>query len=179
MASRHARRAPVYEYQPLHITATGTTLPVGLCVSTTSTTTIVAGSNVVVTPASMINIQVGMILNFANGTGATENVVVKSVTATTFTADFVNGHSGAYTIISRRGSFLGSFVVNSPGSGITVTLYNGHPSLAPDAGTPFAVITPATGMNLAFNCAVDKGLFYTVAGTTAGDYTMTWLDQEA
>lgn len=178
MASRHDRRAPVYEYQPLHITAVGATVPVGLCVSTTGSGAITAGTKVTITPASMNNIVDGMILNLSGG-GNHEDVVVLTTTSTTFTANVVNSYSGGFTIISRRGSFLGSFVVNSPGSGITITLYNGHPSVAPDAGTPFAVITPATGMNLAFNCAVDKGLFYTVSGTTAGDYTITWLDQAA
>lgn len=176
MSSRHARRASVGEYQPLHITATGTNVPVGKCVSTTSSTTITAGTNVVVTPASMANIEDSMVLNFANGTGAAEDVIVTSTSSTTFTATFVNNHSGVYTIISRRGSFLGRLVVNAPGTGVTITLYNGHPSILPDAGTPFAVITPAAGSSLVFDCAVDKGLFYTLAGT-AGDYTLAFLDQ--
>jgi hypothetical protein len=179
MASRHERRAPVYEYQPLHITATGTTVPVGMCVSTTGSSAITAGVKVTITPASMTNILVGMYLNLSNGSGTHEDVVVLSTTSTTFTAKVVNSYASGFTIISRRGSFLGGFVVNAPGTGITLTLYNGHPSLAPDAGIPFAVITPATGMSLAFNCAVDKGLFYTVSGTTAGDYTMMVLDQAA
>lgn len=176
MSSRHERYAPIGEHQPLHVTTTGTTVPVGKAVSTTSSTTIAAGSNVVVTPASMNNIEVGMMLNFANGTGTAEDVKVKSVTATTFTADFVNNHSGAYTIISRRGAFLGRLVVNAAGTGVTITLYNGHPSVLPDAGAAFAVVTPAAGSTLIFDCAVDKGLFYTLAGTP-GDYTLTFLDQ--
>lgn len=162
----------------MHITATGTLVPVGLCVSTTSATTITAGSNVVVTPANMANIQVGMTLNFANGTGTAEDVKVKSVTATTFTADFVNNHSGAYTILSRRGTFLGKLIVNAPGTGVTMTLYNGHTSMLPDPGSAIAVVTPTAGSTLVFDCACDKGLFYTVAGTV-GDYTITFLDQAA
>ncbi len=70
-----------------------------ILVNTTSATTISAGQNTV-TPASMANIVVGSQLVFSGGTGATETVTVQSVTSTTFTAVFVNGHSGAYTITS-------------------------------------------------------------------------------
>lgn len=174
MASRHARYSPVGDYKPLHITATGTSVPVGRVVSTTSATTIVAGSNVVVTPASIANITPGMILNIANGTGSAEDIVVKSVTTTTFTADFVNGHSGAYTIISRRGTFLGRLAVGQVGTSVTITLYDGHPSTLPDAGAAIAVISPSSG-GTDFECVCDKGLFYTVAGTV-GDYTLMYLD---
>jgi hypothetical protein len=125
----------------------------------------------------MNNIVPGMILNIANGTGTAEDVLVKSVTATTFTADFAYNHSGAYTIISRRGAYLGRVLINAVGTSITLTLYNGHPSILPDAGAALAVITPAANMPpQVFDCACDKGLFYTVAGTTAGDYTLTYLD---
>lgn len=65
--------------------------------TTSSATTVVAGVNTV-TPASMASIYVGSQLNFSGGTGSAETVVVTSVTPTTFTATFVNGHSGAYVI---------------------------------------------------------------------------------
>ena len=68
-----------------------------LLVNTTSATTIVAGTQAV-TPASMANIYPNTKLVLSGGTGATETVVVSSVTGTTFTATFVNGHSGGYTI---------------------------------------------------------------------------------
>lgn len=71
-----------------------------ILVNTTSATTISAGANVTVTPASMANIFVGTQLIFSAGTGATETVTVLSVTGTTFNATFANGHSGAYTITS-------------------------------------------------------------------------------
>ncbi len=175
MATRHIRRATVFEYQPLHISAAATLQPVGLCVSTTSATVITAGSGVVVTPASMLNIVPGMVLNIANGTGAAEDIVVLGITATTFTANFVTSHSGAYTILSRRGVFLGQLIINKAGSGVTITLYNGHPSL-PDAGVVFAIISPPTGSSIPYQCSCPKGLFYTVAGSTIGDYTLTYLD---
>lgn len=70
-----------------------------LLVNTTAPTTIVAGV-AVVTPASMANIVVGSQLVFSGGTGATETIVVTAITATTFTAVFVNGHSSTYAITS-------------------------------------------------------------------------------
>jgi len=173
----HVRYSPIGDYTPLHVTSTGTTVPVGSLVSTTSATTITAGANVVVTPASMSNIFAGMQLNVANGTGTAENVLVTAIDkgAGTFTATFANNHSGAYTIISLRGSYLGSVVVGAAGSGVTITLYNGHPSTLPVAGTSFSVLTPAVGASYVFNCWCPRGLFYTLAGTP-GDYTINAAD---
>jgi hypothetical protein len=103
MASRHARIATVPEYQFVHVTATGTAVPVGNSVGTTAPTTITAGSVQTITPASMLNISQGMMLNFAGGVGTAEDVQVISITSTTFNAFFANAHSGAYTISSHRG----------------------------------------------------------------------------
>jgi hypothetical protein len=174
----HPRNAPVGEYLPFRVNATASSpVAVGALVNTTSATTITAGTGVVVTPASMANIAVGMQLNVANGSGTAETVQVLSVnqTAGTFTANFANNHSGAYTIISLKGSYLGSIVINQIGSGVSITLYNGHPSLLPAAGTPFAVITPAVGVPYDYHCLCNRGLFYTLTGTP-GDYTITYLD---
>lgn len=73
--------------------------------TTSSSTTVTAGVNVV-TPASMASIYVGSRLQFSGGTGATEVVLVTAVSATTFTANFVNGHSGAYTIAISELAFV-------------------------------------------------------------------------
>ncbi|HZU01526.1 MAG TPA: hypothetical protein VFA10_17795 [Ktedonobacteraceae bacterium] len=179
MPQRHTRYAPVPEYTPLHITATGTLVPVGNCVNTTSSTTITAGSNVVVTPASMNGIYVGQKLNFANGTGTAETVVVTATTSTTFTATFVNNHSGAYTITSMSGTFLGKLVINQPGTSVSITLYNGSPNTLPKAGAAFAVLSGfSAGQAIPFDCSCDAGLFYSLTGTP-GDYTLTYLDQAA
>lgn len=177
----HPRRAPVGEYTPLHITTAGTNVAVGAQVNTTGTTSITAGSNVTITPASIVNILPGMWLNLANGTGTAENVQVASVNvaAGTFVvSSLANNHSGAYTIISYRAIYLGAIIVNGAGTSMTLTLYNGHPSTLPAAGTPFAVITLAAGQDHTFNCRCNRGLFYTLAGTTAGDYTLTYLDSQ-
>jgi len=78
-------------------------------VTTSSATTVTAGT-MAVTPLSMSNIAIGTTLRFSGGTGATEDVIVNAVTATTFTATFANGHSGAYTITS---SPIGSIVFSA------------------------------------------------------------------
>lgn len=67
-------------------------------VNTTTTTTISSGSDRVVTPASMARIYVGQRLFIDSGSSPSESVLVKAVTATTFTADFANSYSGTTTI---------------------------------------------------------------------------------
>ena len=70
-------------------------------VNTTSATTITAGTQTF-TPASLAGFFVGAKVVFSGGTGATETVTIAAVntSAGTATATFVNGHSGAYTIVS-------------------------------------------------------------------------------
>lgn len=82
---------------PITIVNSVATPFMALPVNTTSATTISA-STMAVTPLTMSNIVPGISLFLTAGTGAAETVVVQSVTATTFTATFANGHSGAYTI---------------------------------------------------------------------------------
>lgn len=154
-------------------------IPVGSAVNTTSATTIVAGSAVPVTPASLSGITVGKLLNIAGGTGTAETVRVKSIVAgVSFTADFTNNHSGAYTISSLSPTWLGKVVINQPGSGVSLSLYNGNPNVLPQALNAglFAVIQPsAAGQSFDFGCVCDYGLFYTLTGT-AGDYTLLYQD---
>ena len=171
----HPRYAPVGEYAPFHLIATATTKEIGALVNTASVTTITAGNNVIVTPTTMANIFAGMRLNIANGTGTAEDILVKSITGTTFTADFLNSHSGAYTVISLKGSYLGKVIVNAPGTSAILTLYNGHPSTLPVAGAAFAIVPLALGAPAGFDCWCNRGLFYTLSGTP-GDYTLTYLD---
>jgi uncharacterized protein (UPF0333 family) len=178
MASRHARIATLGEYQFQHITGTGTNVPVGAAVGTASATTITAGSVQAVTPTTMKNIVPGMMLNFAGGTGTAEDVLVISTTSTTLTANFVNAHSGAYTISSHRGCFVGPLIVGNPGTSTVLTLYNGHPSASP-AGVVIAIISvAATATSYPFQGSCDQGLFYTLSGTP-GDLTLQYLDHSA
>ncbi len=167
------------QYRPFHITST-TTAPVaiGNNVATTSATTITAGSNVVVTPASMQNITVGRYLNFNGGTGSPEDVQVTAVTSTTFTANFVNNHSGAYVISSQRTVDLGDVVINDPGTSMVVTLYDGNPN-SWVGGTVIGVIKPATGEDTKIHKGrCNFGLFYICSGTP-GDVTVWYHDRTA
>lgn len=168
-----------WQFRPFHIAATqATAAAIGNNVATTSSTTITAGSNVVVTPAAMDNITVGRWLNFSGGTGTFEDVQVKAVTSSTFTADFVNNHSGSYTISSQRTVDLWEFDVNDPGTSMVVTLYDGNPNATP-AGTEIAVIKPAAGDDTRiFKVRCNRGLFYECSGTP-GDVTVTYHDRTA
>ncbi len=135
-----------------------------------------------VTPASITNILQGMILNFSAGTGAAEDVVVNTVNYVggTFTANFVNGHSGAYKIVSMRAQYLGSMVVNAVGSITGVTIYNGSPLLY-NGGTGTGVIiaqlsaAPSLTTPYIYNCYCSRGVFVTTAGT-GGSLTFMAVD---
>ncbi len=170
-----------WQYRPFHISATqSTAAAIGNNVATTSATTITAGSNVVVTPASMNNIVAGRYLNFSGGTGTFEDVLVKSIDPIggTFTADFVNNHSGAYTISSQRAVDIGDVVVNDPGTSVVLTLYDGNPNATP-AGTAIAVIKPGAGNDTKIDKGrLNRGLFYTCSGTM-GDITVWYHDRSA
>jgi hypothetical protein len=168
-----------YQYRPFRIAATqATAAAIGNNVATTSSTTITAGNGVVVTPASMQNITVGRWLNFNGGTGSPEDVQVLSVTSSTFTANFVNNHSGGYTISSQRTVDIGTLEINQPGTAVTITLYDGHPNASP-AGVVFAVIVPSTSeATRHYHTRCNRGLFYTCTGTV-GDYTVTYHDRTA
>lgn len=164
---------PIGQYVPLHITATGTQVPVGIAINTTTSTSIAPGS-VVVTPTSMTNIIVGKRLNIVNGSNW-ENVTVTAITGTTFTATFTGTYSGTTNIYSVDGAWLGPLIVGAPGTTNTVTIYNGLPGMKPVAGAAIAVITPSSSVgSYDFAAKCDKGLFYTVAATC--DLTLHYLD---
>ena len=74
---------------------------------------------------------------------------------------------------NTHGTFLGGVVIGTPGTGVTITLYNGNPG---NAGKAISVITPSAVDSVAFNCTCDQGLYITIAGTTIGDYTVMALD---
>lgn len=169
----------MYQYRPFHIAATqATAAAIGNNVATTAPTVITAGPGVVVTPASMNNITVGRWLNFSGGTGTFEDVLVTAVTASTFTADFVNNHSGGYTISSQRTVDIGDVTVNDPGSSVVLTLYDGNPNATP-AGTAFAVIKPTSDNDTKiYKGRINRGLFYTCSGTP-GDVTVSYHDRTA
>lgn len=163
-------------YDKLHVTAAAGPIAVGRfqVQTTASTATAGGGAATAVTPASMVNINVGDWLEIFGGTGASERVQVTAKTATTFTANFANAHSGTYNITTRHKTYLGTICINKVGTGDTITLYDGNPNWTIQPGTAFAVITPVAGY-LDYHVECLYGLYYTVAGT-AGDYTIAFLD---
>lgn len=169
-----------WEFRPFRINALQSTVtPIGNNVATTAPTTITAGNGVIVTPASMNNIVPGRWLNFNGGTGSPEDVQVISTTLTTFTANFVNNHSGAYVISSQRTVDLGAVIVNQAGSSILITLYDGHPN-AWVPGATIDVISPnVSEPTREYMVRCNRGLFYTATGTTIGDYSVTYHDRSA
>lgn len=171
MAVRHSPVDAYGAYQILHVSAkTTTTQAVGALVDTTATTVIAGAGVATVTPGSIANMVVGMRLAVADGTGTAEIVTITAIDAVnlTFTATFVNAHSGTYNLRSLRGTFLGPVVFGGLGSTVVLTLYNGHPAVG---GQTLAVITPASAP-FPFAAACDQGLFYAYTGTTAGDVSI-------
>jgi hypothetical protein len=164
---------PIGQYSVAHITASGTQIPVGIAINTTTSTSIAAGS-ATVTPVSMSNIIRGKRLNIVNGSNW-ENVTVTAITGTTFTAVFTGTYSGTTNIYSVDGAWLGPLIVGSPGTTNTITLYNGLPGMLPVAGTAIAVITPSSSIgSYGFATECDKGLFYTTAASC--DLSLHYLD---
>lgn len=172
--------APIGDYTaaPAISALVTTATPISsLQVNTTATTAVTAGTTATITPASMKNISAGDNLSIFGGTGTAEIVTVLSTNATTFTAAFVNAHSGTYNIVSRRPTRLGSVIINQVGTSITITLYNGNPN---DTNVPnrstIAALVPGTVTDIKYGCRAEYGLWYTVTGTTAGNYTITYID---
>ena len=178
MPTFHQRFAPIGEYTPLHITAAGTLVPVGGIVNTSSATAISPGTQSIVV-ASLANITPQMNLQFVNGVGAYEMVLVTAINTATssITATFTQSHSGAYNIFSTKGTFLGPVVVGNPGTGCTLQLWNGHTAMNP-AGQLIAAIPLVAGIAFyPFACRATQGLFYTlIVGSQAPDITIHFID---
>lgn len=177
MAQRHKQFAPVGQYTPYPITSVISTLTgIGHCVATTAPGPISVGVQVV-TPASMVGIVEGLMLNVGDG-AASEDVRVIAVTSTTFTALFLQAHSGSVNLTSRNGTFLGGLVIGSVGSGVTIEIHNGHPNLNPAPTHPsyglISTITPVAPF-VPFPAVLDFGLYIKVAGTV-GNYTLLYDD---
>lgn len=174
MGSIHA--GDMAAYDKLHVTAAAGPLAVGRFQAQTTASTAIAGGGAatVVTPGSMANINQGDWLEIFGGTGTSERVQVTAKTATTFTANFANAHSGTYNITTRHKVYLGTVCINKAGTTDTITLYDGNPNWTIQPGVAFAVISPAFGY-LDYHVECLYGLYYTVAGTP-GDYTLTFLD---
>lgn len=170
MAKRHVRHAPVYEYVPFYVTGAATTAPVGNQVATTSSTAVAAPGSVTITPGSMANIYVNMLLNISGGTGTAEDVVVSAVTSTTFTATFANTHSGTYNITSYKATFIRGITINQVGTTPEIILYKGNPNAkypgtSTTIGVAFADLKPTAVGFIDYPGVIDGGLYYTSSGT--------------
>lgn len=186
MARRYNPVAPVGQYTPFHLTAASVPTGIGHCVSTTAPAPAGTGLQTV-TPAALGGIYGGQKLNVNQGGAAPfEYITVVSVDygAGTFTTMFDNAYTGTINLASLGGTDLGPLVINQPGTGVTITLYNGSPLLYPQPTSPspsgqnfgvFAVIVPGTTDKL-YHCSLDYGLFYETAQSAFGDYTLQYRD---
>lgn len=167
-------------YRPWPITA-ATTMPqpVFPFVNTTGQTIITQPGVQSCTPASMVGIAPFMFLLVyptSNGIGTPEIVQVLNVSATSFTANFQNLHSGYY-LVSQKPGELGKISVGTPGSNAILTLYNGAPALAGLYGSQGEVIETLTLADLTGGYTPSSGylentLFYTLACTVAPKVTL-------
>lgn len=73
-----------------------------------------------------------------------------------------------------HGTFLGTVILNDPGTSTVFTLYQGSSGAA---ASIFCRIVPTTNVTLNFESAIDMGLWYAYSGTTAGSITMCVLPQ--
>lgn len=177
----------VGEFTALHLYsgfAPASLAGVGHCVALTQALGTPITPGVQTVPVSNVSqLYAGQLLNIAQGVGNPyEDVRVLAVNqvAKTFTAQFVNGYSGTITITSRVGSYLGGIVVNKAGSGVAITLSNGHPNIQPTPTDPrygvFAILDP-TGVTPFWYWAIcEFGLFVSMASTTIGDYSLMYRD---
>jgi hypothetical protein len=184
--SRFTVYTQVGEYTPFHITAANATSflsGVGKCVALSQTlgSAIIAGQVNTVALSTVQGLYAGQLLNVAQG-GTHEDVRVLTVDplGKTFTASFQNGYTGSINVTSRTQAYLGGIVVNQPGSGVTITLSNGHPNMVPNPTDPrfgpVAVLQPAALGASWYWAECVYGLFIEVAGTTIGDYTLLYRD---
>lgn len=171
---KHEDAIPQYKVLRVSALSTAALVGVGLCVNTTTATSITPGS-VVVTPGAMTGITKGKRLNIQNSTNW-ENVTVVSTTGSTFTAVFVGTYSGTTNITSVDGTVLGPIISNAAGSTVSLTLYNGSPTTLPKAGAIIAQFAPAANTTYGYAAICDLGLFYTYTGTTAGEFIIHYLD---
>lgn len=170
---------PVATYRGQRVNALAATpTPIGNnAVNTTIAAALTAGQAVVVTPASMLNIIKGKFVSIVNG-ATQEYTQVISVTATTFTVNLVNSYGTNSSLFSVDGAWIAGVLVGVPGTTVTLTFFNGLSTMLPRAGAQLSGITISSapvGL-LEFPIELDQGAFYTLTGTTAGDYTILFLD---
>jgi len=83
---------------------------------------------------------------------------------------YANITTNASTQVKARAGFLHSLVINAPGSAETLTLFDNTSC----AGTKIGTVTVVAGQPLAYDVQFSFGLCITSAGTTPGDYTVSY-----
>jgi len=83
---------------------------------------------------------------------------------------YANITSNASTQVKSVAGFLHSIVINAPGSSETLTLFDNTSC----AGTKIGTVTVAAAQPLTYDVQFLTGLCITSAGTTAGDYTVSY-----
>jgi hypothetical protein len=101
-------------------------------------------------------------------------------TGGSFTVEFIPDPSPVFlynhistnttTIVRALPGFLHAFTINAPGTTETVTIFDNSTCAAPS----IAVITPTVTTTLTFDTATITGICVQTAGTTAGDYTVSY-----
>jgi hypothetical protein len=179
MPYRPSPVAPVPTYRAYHFSAATTqAAALGMLLDATATVVSAPGSATVtltILDGDLGAVQPGIDLLICDTGASCEAAPITSINpaAKQLTATFANTHSNGFACRVSRGSYLGGLTFNTAGSGMTLTLYNGHPN---NGGHPFAaIIPPAAAMPFALACACDQGLFATYAGGTPGDLTILAL----
>lgn len=73
-------------------------------------------------------------------------------------------------VVKGAAGFMRSIVINTVGTGITLTVYNNNAGSGPEV----AVITPTAPVTLTYDGTMGTGITVVVAGTTAGSYTVNF-----
>lgn len=159
-------------YRPYRIPIAGIAIPVFPFVYTTGNTIITQTGVQTCTPASMAGIAPFMILMVyptSNGVGTPELIQVLTTSATSFTANFAQLHSGYY-LVSQKPGDLGQIQIGNVGTNAVLTLYEGAPALAGLYGSQGTVIgsyplSTISGGYVPPSGYLQNTLFYTITGT--------------
>lgn len=147
----------------MSLDATGTA--VGATGSATVTLTIVDGD--------IGQLRVGDLLDCDTGANY-ESVTVTAVNipASQFTAVFGKTHAASFAVRLTHGTFVGTLAIPQVGTGMTLALWDGHPSRT--GSVLFFQWVTASGVQppapLSYSCK--RGLYCVYAGTTAGFVTL-------
>lgn len=145
-----------------------TATAVGAAGSATITLTLVEGD--------IGAIRVGEYLDCDTG-ASYERVQVSAVDipAKQVTATFANTHSAGFAVRLTHGAFVGVVAVPQVGTGVTLSLYDGHPNRAGSRLIYQWVTASGVLPALPLNGVCDQGLYVVYNGTTAGFVTITAL----